>query len=97
CGLGKTAPNPVLMTLKHFKDEYIAHVVDKKCPTGECKSLAKAEILASLCKGCRQCMKQCPVNAISGELKKVHIIDEKICIKCGACATVCKLDAIVGV
>ena len=97
CGLGKTAPNPVLMTLKHFKDEYIAHVRDKCCPTGECKSLARAEILADKCKGCRMCVKQCPVNAISGELKKAHIIDEKICIKCGACATVCKLDAIVGV
>lgn len=97
CGLGKTAPNPVLMTLKHFKDEYLAHVRDKKCPTGECKSLSRAEILEDKCKGCRMCVKQCPVGAITGELKKAHHIDEKICIKCGACATACKLDAIVGV
>ena len=85
------------MTLKHFKHEYLAHVQDRFCSTGECKSLAKAEILADKCKGCRMCIKQCPVNAISGELKKAHSINETICIKCGACATVCKLDAIVGV
>lgn len=97
CGLGKTAPNPVLSTLKYFKDEYLAHVVDKRCPTGECKKLAKPEILADKCKGCTLCSKKCPVHAISGEVKKTHVIDEKLCIKCGACAQACKFDAVVGV
>jgi NADH-quinone oxidoreductase subunit F len=97
CGLGKTAPNPVLSTLKYFKDEYLAHVVDKRCPTGECKKLAKPEILADKCKGCTLCAKKCPVHAISGEVKKTHVIDEKLCIKCGACAQACKFDAVVGV
>lgn len=97
CGLGKTAPNPVLSTLKHFRAEYLAHVVDKRCPTGECKALARPEIIAEKCKGCTLCARKCPVNAIRGEVKKVHVIDEKICIKCGACRAVCKFDAIVGV
>ncbi len=97
CGLGKTAPNPVLSTLKYFKDEYLAHVVDKRCPTGECKTLAKPEILATKCKGCTACVKKCPVHAITGEVKKAHVIDEKLCIKCGVCALTCKFDAVVGV
>ena len=97
CGLGKTAPNPVLSTLKYFKEEYMAHVVNKHCPTGECKSLAKPEILAEKCKGCTLCGKKCPVHAITGEVKKTHIIDGAICIKCGVCAQVCKFDAVVGV
>jgi NADH-quinone oxidoreductase subunit F len=97
CGLGKTAPNPVLSTLKYFKDEYLAHVVDKRCPTGECKTLAKPEILAAKCKGCTACVKKCPVHAITGEVKKAHVIDEKLCIKCGVCALTCKFDAVVGV
>ncbi|MBF0594024.1 MAG: 4Fe-4S binding protein [Candidatus Omnitrophica bacterium] len=97
CGLGKTAPNPVLSTLKYFRDEYMAHVVDKHCPTGECKKLAKVEIVAEKCKGCTACSRKCPVNAITGEVKKVHIIDQALCIKCGVCAETCKFNAIVGV
>ncbi len=97
CGLGKTAPNPVLSTLKYFREEYMAHVVDKCCPTGECKALAKPEILADKCKGCTACVKKCPVGAITGEVKKAHTINRALCVKCGVCAAVCKFDAIVGV
>jgi len=97
CGLGKTAPTPVLSTLKHFKDEYLAHVVDKKCPTGQCKTLASPEIDPARCKGCTACAKKCPVGAISGAVKKPHVIDSKLCVKCGVCASVCKFDAVLGV
>jgi NADH-quinone oxidoreductase subunit F len=97
CGLGKTAPNPVLSTLKYFRDEYVAHVRDKKCPTGECKALAKPEIDPAKCKGCTLCVKKCPVNAITGTLKNPHVIDADACIKCGACAAVCKFGAVTGV
>ena len=97
CGLGKTAPNPVLSTLKYFRDEYLAHVVDKRCPTGECKALAMPEIIAEKCKGCTACLRKCPVGAITGEVKKPHVIDASKCIKCGACATACKFGAVVGV
>lgn len=94
CGLGQTAPNPVLSTMKYFKDEYIAHIKDKKCPAGECKALASIEINPELCKGCGICKKQCPVNAISGEVKQPHKIDPAICIKCGACVGKCPFKAI---
>ena len=94
CGLGQTAPNPVLSTMKYFKDEYIAHIEDKKCPAGECKALANIEINPELCKGCGICKKQCPVNAISGEVKQPHKINPEICIKCGACAGKCPFKAI---
>jgi NADH-quinone oxidoreductase subunit F len=97
CGLGKTAPNPVLSTLKYFKDEYLAHVVDKKCPTGQCKTLASPEIDPAKCKGCTACAKKCPVHAITGEVKKPHVIHKELCIKCGVCASVCKFDAVRGV
>ncbi|MCG8571431.1 MAG: 4Fe-4S binding protein [Spirochaetes bacterium] len=97
CGLGKTAPNPVLSTLKYFEAEYKAHVIDKKCPTGQCKALAPPLIIAEKCKGCSLCAKKCPVEAISGELKKPFVIDEDKCIKCGACAEACKFQAIEGV
>ena len=97
CGLGKTAPNPVLATLKYFRAEYDEHVIHKRCPTKKCKALTPPEILADKCKGCRLCIKVCPVNAISGELKKLHIIDETLCIRCGACAQVCRFNAIIGV
>lgn len=94
CGLGQTAPNPVLSTIKYFKDEYIAHIKDKKCPAGECKALANIEINPELCKGCGICKRQCPVNAISGEVKQPHKIDPAVCIKCGACVAKCPFKAI---
>ena len=97
CGLGKTAPNPVLSTLRYFREEYDAHVFHKHCPTGRCKALAKPHIVAEKCKGCTMCARKCPVDAISGERKKPHVIDQGKCIKCGACAEVCKLDAVAGI
>ena len=95
CALGKTAPNPVLSTLKHFKDEYLAHVVEKRCPAGVCKALARFEILADKCKGCGMCKRACPVQAISGEVGKPHHIDAKKCIKCGGCKATCKFGAVI--
>lgn len=97
CGLGKTAPNPVLSTLKYFKDEYLAHVVDKRCPAGQCKDLAEPEILEEKCVGCTACARKCPVGAISGKVKEPHKIDAEKCIKCGACVSACKFNAIVGI
>ena len=96
CGLGKTAPNPVLSTLRYFRDEYEAHVFRKTCPAGECKALARPEILASKCKGCTACAKKCPVGAISGKVREVHVIDADKCIKCGACKAACRFGAIIG-
>ena len=95
CALGKTAPNPVLSTLKHFREEYLAHVVDKCCPAGVCKALARFEIVASKCKGCGMCKRACPVGAISGDVGKPHHIDPKKCIKCGGCKSTCKFGAVV--
>ncbi|WP_411682595.1 NADH-ubiquinone oxidoreductase-F iron-sulfur binding region domain-containing protein [Clostridium thailandense] len=94
CGLGQTAPNPVLATLKYFKDEYIAHVVDKKCPAGVCTALVEYSINPELCRGCSLCARQCPVNAISGTIRHPYSIDESKCIKCGACANKCPFKAI---
>ena len=94
CGLGQTAPNPVLTTLKYFREEYEAHIRDKKCPAKQCRSLIKYHIIAELCTGCTVCARNCPVNAISGERNKPHVIDQEACIKCGICYDSCKFDAI---
>ena len=94
CGLGKTAAFPVVSTMKYFRDEYIAHVVDKTCPAGQCKSLIHYTIDPALCKGCTKCARLCPVSAISGQLKQPHTIDVNKCIKCGACKEGCPFHAI---
>ena len=90
CGLGQTAPNPVLSTLRYFRDEYVAHIVDKKCPAGVCKKLLNYTIDADKCKGCTLCARQCPAGAIIGKVKEVHVIDTEKCVKCGACVEKCK-------
>ena len=97
CGLGKTAPNPVLSTLKHFREEYLIHVREKRCPAGQCKALARPEIDPKKCKGCSACARKCPVGAISGEIRKPFVIDAAKCIKCGACKAACKFSAITGI
>ncbi len=94
CGLGKTAAGPVLSTLKYFEDEYKAHIYDKKCPAGACQKLKTITIDPELCKGCSKCARNCPVNAISGEIKKPFVIDQSKCIKCGACISNCAFKAI---
>lgn len=94
CGLGKTAASPVISTLKYFRDEYIAHVVDKKCPAGQCKALVNLEIDPELCKGCTKCARMCPVGAITGNVKEAHKIDTAKCIKCRACMEGCSFKAI---
>ncbi len=95
CGLGQTAPNPVLATLRFFKDEYIAHIVDKKCPAGVCKKLVAYSIVADKCKGCTACARKCPVGAISGAVKTAHTIDTSKCVKCGVCMDTCRFGAII--
>ena len=94
CGLGQTAPNPILSTLRYFRDEYIAHIQDKTCPAGVCKHLMKYTIDPDKCKGCTLCARNCPVGAISGTVKKPHVIDGSKCIKCGACMEKCRFGAI---
>ena len=94
CGLGQTAPNPVLSTLRYFREEYEAHVLERRCPSGVCKNLIQYRILPDKCTGCRACAKGCPVSAISGEVKQAHEIDHSICTKCGLCIDTCRYDAI---
>ena len=95
CGLGQTAPNPVLSTMKFFKEEYHEHVFEKKCRCGECKALAKYSIDAEKCVGCTACARVCPVSCISGKVKEAHVIDQAKCIGCGACYDKCKFNAVI--
>lgn len=97
CGLGQTAPNPVLSTLRYFRDEYIAHIEQKRCPAGVCMSLLTYQIDQEKCIGCTACVRNCPVHAISGSVKKPHIIDPNVCIQCGVCIETCKFDAVIRV
>jgi len=94
CGLGQTAPNPVLSTIQYFRDEYEAHITDKKCPAGVCKGLSQYVVDAELCKGCGLCIKACPTDAITGEKKQAHLIDADLCVACGACYEACPFNAI---
>ena len=94
CGLGQTAPNPVLTTLRYFKDEYLAHIREKRCPAGECKALITYEVITDNCTGCGACRRACPSEAINGEKKEPHVILQDKCIKCGMCLTSCKFEAI---
>jgi len=95
CGLGQTAPNPVLSTIRYFRDEYEAHIRDKRCPSHVCKALIQYTIDVDKCTGCGRCLRSCPVEAISGAKKETHVIDQEKCIKCGTCLEVCKFDAVV--
>ena len=95
CGLGQSSPNPVLATMKEFKEEYVAHVDDKQCPAGVCKSLMTYSIVDENCVGCTACARACPVGAITGERKEIHKIDASLCIKCGACVDRCKFNAVI--
>lgn len=94
CGLGQTAPNPVLSTLRYFRKEYEAHIIDKKCPAGVCQALLTYKIIADKCRGCGLCARNCPTNAISGKIKEPYVIDADKCIKCGACLEKCKFEAV---
>lgn len=95
CGLGQGAPNPVVTTLKHFRDEYEAHIFEKRCPAKVCKALIRYDIIDGICTGCTVCARNCPVNAISGERRQTHVIDPEICVRCGICMQVCNFNAIV--
>jgi NAD-dependent dihydropyrimidine dehydrogenase PreA subunit len=94
CELGKSAPNPVLSTLKYFRDEYEAHIADRACPAGICRELTAYEIVEDLCDGCHVCFKACPTDAITGTVKELHVIHHDACISCGACFDVCPTEAI---
>ena len=95
CGLGTSAPNPVLSTLKYFREEYEAHIRDRKCPAGVCQALIRYRILADKCVGCGACLRVCPVKAIAGEKKQLHVIDAALCVKCGQCQEACKFAAVL--
>ncbi len=95
CGLGKSGPNPFLSTVKYFRDEYLAHINDKKCPAGVCRELIRFEVIEDKCDGCMACVAACASNAITGQKKEPHVIDQELCNKCGACRTVCRRDAIL--
>ena len=95
CGLGNTAPNPVLTTIRYFRDEFEAHINEHRCPAGECRALISYHIDPDKCVGCTACARQCPVDAIKGEVKGVHVVDNELCTKCGNCKTVCRFDAVV--
>jgi len=95
CALGQTAANPVLSTLKYFRDEYLAHIEQKKCPAGVCRELVQFSIDPEKCEGCLRCLRECPTNAVSGEKRKPHTINQELCIKCGACYDVCKFGAVI--
>jgi ferredoxin len=95
CGLGQSLPNPVLSSLQHFKEEFVKHINNKRCPAGVCKALITFTIDKDKCTGCRLCSKKCPQEAISGEAKQPHVIDQDKCIKCGVCADVCKFEAVL--
>ena len=94
CGLGQCSPNPVLSTLRYFKDEYIEHIVNKKCRAGVCKNLVKYEINKQKCVGCSACARKCPVNCIHGEIKSPYEIDQEVCVKCGSCYATCRFGAV---
>ena len=94
CGLGQAAPNPVLSTITHFRDEYVSHVVDKKCPAGVCKALMSYNIDPTKCRGCTLCARNCPAGAVTGKIKEPHVIDPNKCIKCGVCYDNCRFGAI---
>ena len=95
CALGQTSANPIVSTLTHFRDEYEAHIKDKKCPAKVCKKLMQYKIMPDKCKGCSLCSRQCPVNAITGVIRSPFEIDQSKCIKCGMCISSCKFNAIV--
>ncbi|MBU2652566.1 MAG: 4Fe-4S binding protein, partial [Bacteroidetes bacterium] len=94
CGLGKSGPNPFVSTVRYFRDEYLAHIRDKKCPAGVCTALIRYDILEDKCDGCLACTFACAVNAISGRKGKLHVINQDLCTKCGACAAVCRRGAV---
>ena len=95
CGLGQTAPNPVLSTVRYFEDEFKAHIADKTCPAGVCKGLITYSVIAENCTGCMVCLRNCPVEAIQGAKQEVHTIDPALCTRCGMCRSVCKFEAIL--